>query len=467
MNALDPVIDRLSKLPTLAGVPRAELEWLASHGEMRTYERGDVIAAKTQPVREMVAVFTGGFDVSFGHGTGRIHKLRTRAGELSGMLPFSRMTTAMGEVIAVDRTEVLVVDRDHFPELIRECPTITATLVHAMVDRARVAAGTDWQDEKMTSLGRLAAGFAHHLNNPASAAVRSARQVDVALSTVGEAAHALGRANLSDAQHAEVDELLRQCLRSPTAMSVDAIDRSDREDRIADWLAARKIEATIATPLADCDVRVEKLEALERSLPAGALEPALRWIAAERTAHSLLDEVCDAGTRIHDLVASLTRFTSMDRAALAQPLDIGQGLADTITAQAGRAAAKSVKVKLDVATGLPLVKAHSADLNQVWSHLLENAIDAATHHGEVTVAATSEPHAVIVSVIDDGPGISPQVQARMFDPFFTTKGEGEGIGFGLDIVRRIVHMHDGEVTVDTGPGRTEFRVHIPVNSARD
>ena len=152
----------------------------------------------------------------------------------------------------------------------------------------------------------------------------------------------------------------------------------------------------------------------------------------------------------------------MDRAAVPHPLDVAQGLADTIAVQAGRAALKSVSVRLVVAPDLPPVKAHSADLNQVWSNLLENAIDAARKEVEVTVTATPDPKVVVVRIIDDGPGIAPEVQSRMFDPFFTTKGQGEGIGFGLDIVRRIVHMHDGEVAVDTCPGRTEFRVRIPV-----
>ena len=461
------VIDRLSELPTLAGVPRSELEWLAARGELRTYEANETVMSKGQAVPDLVALFTGGFDVLFGHGTGRIHKLHTRAGELSGLLPFSRMTQAMGDVIAVEHTEVLAVSRDHFPELIRECPTITERLVHAMVDRARVTAATDWQDEKMTSLGRLAAGFAHHLNNPASAVVRSARQFGVALSALGEAAHALGRTTLSEAQDAEVQALLQQCVQSGSDTENASLERSDREDAIADWLTSRHLDASAAPALADGNVRVQTLDVLASKLPASALAPALRWVAAEQTAQSLLNEVCDAGTRIHDLVASLTRFTSMDRAPVAQPIDIAQGLADTIVAQAGRATAKSVAVKLDVASALPTVTAHSADLNQVWSHLLENAIDAAPENGEVTMAASAESDDVVVRVIDNGPGIEPDVQARMFDPFFTTKGEGEGIGFGLDIVRRIVHMHDGEVSVDTHPGRTEFRVRIPVNSPHD
>ena len=193
----------------------------------------------------------------------------------------------MGEVVAVDHTEALVVDRDHFPELIRECPVITAKLVHAMVDRARVAAATDWQDEKMISLGRLAAGFAHHLNNPASAAVRSAKQVSAVLTAVGEAAHALGRTQLSEAQHAKVTALLQKCLQS--ASSRRSRPSSGRITRTGSptGSASHHVDTSVAAALADCDVRIDVLEALAKDLPNDALDPALRWIAAAQTAQSL------------------------------------------------------------------------------------------------------------------------------------------------------------------------------------
>jgi len=173
----------------------------------------------------------------------------------------------------------------------------------------------------------------------------------------------------------------------------------------------------------------------------------------------------ESTARICELIVGLKRFTNMDRAAVAEPLNVAEGLADAVTVLAGRAAGRSVAVRLEIAPDLPMLSAHSADLNQVWSNLIENAIDAAAcPDGEVVVSASAEPNAVTVRVVDNGAGIPPAVEARMFDPFFTTKRVGEGIGFGLDIVRRIVRMHDGEVAVETRPGRTEFRVRLPVEA---
>jgi signal transduction histidine kinase len=455
------LIDRLAEHHTLRGTPSAELEWLVSHGELRTYAPGEVVAAKSEPIDLMVVMLTGRIAVHFGHGTGRVHKMESLAGELSGVLPFSRMAKPMGDAVAQEPTDVFALHRDHFPELIRECPVITAKLVHAMIDRARVAAATNWQDEKMMSLGRLAAGFAHQLNNPASAAVRSAKQISLAVTAVGEAAHALGRIALSEAQHAHVAALLHRCLQSAETVRAPSVERSDREDRMAEWLEAHHVDTAPALALANSGVTVDVLEALASAIPRPALEPALRWIAASCAAQSLAADVERASSRIDDLIARLKRFTSMDRAAVAQPMDVAQGLTDTVAVLAGRAASKSVSIRLDVAPDLPFVVAHSVDLNQVWSNLLENAIDAARPGGDVVVGAACGPNAVIVRVIDDGPGIPPDVHAKMFDPFFTTKGVGQGTGLGLDIVRRIVRMHDGEIEVDARPGRTEFRVRIP------
>jgi len=414
----------------------------------------------------MFVLLTGAVAVHFGYGTGRIHNMETSAGELSGFLPFSRMNKPPGDAVAVGQTDVFVVHREHFPELLRECPVITAKLVHAMLDRARVAAATIWQDEKMMSLGRLAAGLAHELNNPSAAAVRSAKHLGAAMAAVGEAAYALGREALSDAQVVHVQQLMADCLRATGTHRLAPLLLSDREDQITEWLEARGADASPAIALASANVTVDVLDSIASTLPPSAVEPTLRWIAASCAARSNAMDVEGASIRVVDLIDRLKRFTNMDRTAAPHPIDVAQGLADTVAVLAGRAAARGVTIRMDVGADLSLVVAHDADLNQLWSNLLENAIDAARPGGEVIVCATNETRGVAVRVIDDGTGISPDVVARMFDPFFTTKGVGQGMGIGLDIVRRIVHMHDGEIKVDPRPGRTEFCVLLPIHSGR-
>lgn len=372
------------------------------------------------------------------------------------------MTRAIGDARVDEPTEALVIHRDQFPEMIQHCPTVIETLVHAMLDRASNFSSTNWQDEKMLSLGRLAAGLAHELNNPASAAMRSATLMRGAMQDVSAAAHALGAMRLTEVQRACIAAMREQALMSPTNQ-LSSIERSDREDEIAAWLDRHRANMSEAFPLAESAITLEALDQLAELVTEEALDLALRWIAAECTANSLASDIQRATSRIYDLVGAAKRFTFMDRASGMVPTHIAQGLADTVAVLATKAKEKSVAVRLEVEPDIPPVSAIADELNQVWSHLLENALDAVGPNGTVIVRAVSEGDSAIVRVIDDGPGIPPDVEPRIFDAFFTTKPVGQGMGLGLDIVRRIMLAHEGQVAVDTRPGRTEFCVTLPID----
>ena len=456
------LVDRLTTHKTLSVAPRAELEWLVANSQFRHYEVGTILAPKSGTASEMFTLLAGRIAVHFEHGTGRRHVMESRAGGVTGVLPFSRIGAPLGDAVVEEAAEALVLRRDQMPDLIRECPTITAACVHVMLDRARNFAATNWQDEKMVSLGRLAAGLAHELNNPASAAAGSARRLGGALVEMGDAAGALGRASLTDAQRTHVATFLGRCLGAGASGTPTAIERSDHEDRISTWLGSHGADTAPAPALAESGVSVEALDDLSAALGDGALDPALRWVAAACTARSLATDVERATGRISDLVASVKRFTYMDRSGVAQPTDLALGFRDTVSVLAAKARARSITVRLDVASDLPLVPGSTADLNQVWMNLIDNALDAAQPSGEVIVRAVCEKSVVVISVIDDGAGIPPALLDRIFDPFFTTKGVGEGTGLGLDIARRIVRMHEGQIEVESRPRKTEFRVRIPV-----
>jgi len=461
------LVERLTEHKTLGSLPRAELEWLVKHGVYRHYDAGEVIATKGEPMTEMVIVLSGVTETIYERGSGRRYILDARGGDVAAVLPFSRMTTLLGEVRCIEATDGIFVAREHFPELIRECPVAIETLVHVMLDRSRVLASTSVQDDKMVSLGRLAAGLAHELNNPASAAARSARRLRDALAEAHGAARALGAAQMTDAQRLEIESVGERSL-IPTSTGVfSAIERADHEDSVVDWLEDHGANLAPAGALSESGITTESLDELAESFSGETLDTALRWIAAEYTTRTLATEVERATTRIYDLVSAVKRFTYMNRdSAAVEPTDIGQGLADSVAMLAAKARSKSVAVRMEVPPNLPMVPGNAGELNQVWSNLLDNALDAVGEGGEIIVRVRHSGNEVGVSVIDNGPGIPADVQSRIFEPFFTTKPIGKGTGLGLDITRRILQSHDAQIVLETRPGRTEFRVILQVERTK-
>lgn len=458
------LVERLVEHRTLGGAPRHELEWLAAHGELRRYAPGELLAIKGDVVDIMIVMLEGHGAVYIDRGSGKRKFMEWQAGDVTGLLPFSRLIRNIGEPRVDQSTEALLLHRNDFPELIRECPTITASLVHTMLDRVRHFASTDWQDDKMVSLGRLAAGLGHELNNPASAASRSAQLLGASLSEADEAASAFAASSLTNDQRAHVT-LLRATLAAQPRTDLTPIECADREEEIASWLERHQIDVGIAGALADTPITLAMLDELARVLPRSAVDAALRWIAASHASRALAKDVERATSRIYDLVSAVKRFTYMDRPAVTEPLNIVQAIADTITVLGSKAKEKSVVVTVDVPADLPRVPAYGGELNQVWSNLIENALDAVDVGGHVTVSARAAGDTVVVRVVDDGVGIAPELKSRIFDPFFTTKPVGQGTGLGLDITRRVVRRHDGQIEVESQPGKTEFRVTLPAERA--
>ena len=459
-------LERLMEHRTIGRAPRHELEWLVAHGRMRLFDAGEYVARKGQTIEEtgfgLEIVLAGHFAIWVDRGAGPKKVMEWQGGDISGVLPFSRMASSPGEAITDASVENLSIDPRHFPELIRECPTVTAICVHVMLDRARVFNTSDWQDEKMASLGKLAAGLAHELNNPASAVARSAKQLQRTMSEADRATRALARAHLSDEQLAAVERVRVVCGNAPAAVSRSPLERADREDEIAAWLDRHGLDSSAVEALAETSVTIEALDLLAENLQGEALDATLDWVAAGCAVRALASENERAGSRISDLVGAMKRLTHMDRAPVPEPMDVEQGLRDTLMILGHKARDKSVSVKIDVAPGLPRVQAIGGELDQVWMNLLDNALDAVGVGGHVAVTAKPEGRSVVIRVIDDGAGVAPEHQTRIFDPFFTTKPPGQGTGLGLEIARTRVRGHGGDIEFDSRPGRTEFRVFLPM-----
>jgi len=460
MTATD-LVDRLGAHRTLGAAPREELVWLVAHGSVRQMNAGDVLTAMGETPEGLFAVLSGRITISVDRGAGPHTIMEWREGDVTGTLPYSRMVSPPGDTRAQEPTVVLVVHREHFPAMIRECQGVTSLLVHTMVDRARTFTSSGLHDEKMVSLGKLSAGLAHELNNPASAIERSASLLEDHLEEAERAARSLGAARLTDAQLAAVDAIRDSCFAPPVQGVRSPIAQAEREEAIGEWLAAHGLDAVIAEPLADTGVTFEALDRAASAVDGPALNAVLRWSASLCSVRTLASEIQQAAMRISGLVTAIKGFTHMDQAPIAEPVDLVQSLGNTVAVLRSKARSKSAAVVIDVEPGLPRARGFVGELNQVWANLIDNALDAIPHAGRVDVRAHREDQRIAVRIADNGGGIPPAIRDRIFDPFFTTKPVGLGTGLGLDIVRRLVRHNHGEIAVESQPGRTEFRVVLP------
>lgn len=459
------LVDRLAEHKALGAAPRQELAWLASHGSLRELEAGAVLTAKGAKVEGLFVLLSGRIAMSVDRGAGLHKVMEWRAGDVSGMLPYSRLVSPPGDSVAQERSVILAVHRDHLCEMTRECYEVTSILVHSMLDRARTFTSSGLHDEKMISLGKLSAGLAHELNNPASAIERGAALIGDRLQESERASQALGASRLTGPQLAAVEAIRKICIARRVEGVRSPIKEADREEAIADWLSDHGLDDSIAESLAETSATVEALDNLAAAVDGPALTTVVRWAAAGCSVRGIASEIQDAAVRIAGLVAAIKGFTHMDQAAVAEPVDLIHGLSDTITVVKSKARAKSVSVTMQVEPELPRVRGFAGELNQIWANLIDNALDAVPNSGRVEVLANRERERVVVRIVDNGTGISAEIRERIFDPFFTTKPMGLGTGLGLDIVRRLVRHNDGEIAVESQPGRTEFQVILPVAEA--
>ena len=461
--AHDALVERLAAHRMLGAAPRHELAWLAAHGHLEDLRAGEVVSTPATPMTAMYVLLSGRISIHLMRDSTRHKVAEWRGGDVTGLLPYSRLVTPPGDSIVEESGEMLAIPREHVRALTREGPEVTAIVVHVMLDRARLFSSTMLHDEKLRSLGKLAAGLAHELNNPAAAITRFAKTLRACIDTLETAARAIGGAGLTPAELEAVQGAANACRAAPLEHVRSPLEEAEREALIADWLDDRGIDATSAESVAQSPITLDALEALTRGVRAEVIGPVLQWIAAHCSTYRLAREIEQAGTRISDLVTAVRGFTQVDASSAPQPVNIRAGLEQTLAVLGGKARGRSVRITLDVEENLPAVRGVAAELNQVWANLVDNALDAApATAGSVDVTAGRRGDRVVVRVADNGAGIPADVRNRMFDPFFTTKDVGKGTGLGLDIVRRLVDRHDGDIEVVSEPGRTEFIVSLPL-----
>ena len=450
----------LLKVPVFADLPDDQLDWFLSQSTELQLKSGQSYSRQGDPADAMFVMLEGQFE-GRGELNGETVIFSLEPGAVTGVLPFSRMKqfTVGGRAVADSRA--LRFPASLFPDLVQKMPELTKRLVGLMSDRIREVTRMEQQKDRLAALGKLSAGLAHELNNPASAAKRAASQLRDMLKRIRDASHDLGRRELSPAQKSEIEKLEASLVQS-NEPPPDALTASDLEDQLDSMLRdhGQTDLWQLAAHLAHKNFKPAVLEQLFAALDADTARAALVRISASVEIADLLNQIESSTSRISDLVGAIKEYTFMDQAPL-QNVDIVKTLETTLTIL-NHKLKRGVTVQRDYQKIPLLVNSFGSELNQVWTNLIDNAIDAMGGKGELRVRAYRDTECVVVEISDNGSGISPAVEPHIFEPFFTTKGVGEGTGLGLDTVQRIVKKHRGTIRVDSKPGDTRFQVWLPL-----
>ncbi len=453
----------LVRVPEFADLPDDQLEWFISQSQEVNTKAGDLYSRQGDPADAMFVILEGDLQ-GRGELGGETFVFNLEPGDITGILPFSRMKQFKVSLRADTDGRALRFPASQFPELIQKMPELTKRLVGLMADRIRETTRLEQQRDRLASLGKLSAGLAHELNNPASAAKRAASQLRQMLTKIRNASLELGKRVLTPAQKAEIEKM-EASFTQPNVVPPDALTMSDLEDQIDSLLRSHGQNDLwmLAAGLARRNIKPEMVESLFAILDGETARAALVRIAASVEIATLLSEIESSTSRISDLVGAIKEYTHMDQAPVLN-VDVVRSLETTLTIL-NHKLKQGVAVQRDYQQVPLLVNSFGSELNQVWTNIIDNAIDAMHGKGELRIRTYQQDGCVVVEIADNGPGIPDEVKPHIFEPFFTTKGVGEGTGLGLDTVQRIVKKHRGNIQVNSKPGSTCFQVWLPLAGA--
>ena len=463
---IEEIAAAIDHIGALHGLPLEDRLWLARHGQEFFANPGDTLFEEGAFAEHMVLILKGEIHVRRQHG-GPMALFIGRAGQMTGVLPFSRMKSYGGQGFAVSPVWMLLIHRSVFPEMLQAVPSMAQRVVSTLLDRVREVTRIEQQAEKLAALGQLAGNLAHELNNPASAAQRAAASLLTALRANRSNRIKLIALRLTEEQMENIvaweEKILARTGESldPPA-ETDAIGFIGREESLRAWLTGVGCGDAweVAAQLAEQRVTTADLDELRGFLSPNECCVALQYFARYLRSARSAETIVNSTARIFDLIGAVKDYSNMDRAPILE-VDVPAGLDATLQMLASRMT--HIEIERDYQADLPRISAYGGELNQVWTALIENALDALGNSGRLRVACKLEAEMLLVEIWDTGPGIPPELQERIFEPFFTTKAPGKGLGLGLDNAMRIVRKHRGHLSVKSEPGSTCFRVRLPLN----
>jgi signal transduction histidine kinase len=456
-------LEDLRKVALFDGLSHDQLQELVDIGDEVHFDPGEVLFHEARPADDWWVLLEGTVKLvrHVGHEETVLALMETPGQWAGGLRAWDVHGVYLATGRAVTSGRMLKVPADLLANWAGAWFPMGVHLMRGVVGTARRLESVIRQREALVALGTLAAGLAHEINNPASAAMRAIAALEDTSKALLSSLRRLAETGVSAAQIASLDALRREIDSQPAA--TDPLDLADREDALSDWLEAHGVERgwVVAPALAAADIDIAWCERAAAALEGGPLEAGLEWVAHSTSMATLLLEAKESTRRVSELVAAIKSYSQMDRASM-QRVDLAGGLESTLVMLAHRIQ-DGVTVVRDYGDEVPPVEAHAGELNQVWTHIIDNAIDSMQGTGTLRLSTRVDDNAVIVEIGDTGPGMPPEVQAHAFDPFYTTKDVGRGTGLGLDISRRIVvERHGGEISIESTQDETVLRVRLPL-----
>lgn len=460
------IIDKISKFPALTEVPLTQIEWIVERGTLEELKAGDEFFKPGDIIDRMFIMLEGATNFMMERNGQYMEVGRLEAGEISGALPYSRAQSSSANGTVVVDAKVFTLNKSFFHDMICECQDLTEVLVHMMSDRVRSSTKSQQRDEKLMALGKLSAGLAHELNNPAAAIVRSSESLQQHLSHVPEKFKKVISMKVNNEQIDAVNEILFGKIKNGIDKSESLMNRTNREDELTDWLDDNGFGDCymLSETLAEYGFCDNDLDNLKDMLGTESFPSVVGWIDNVLTTEKMVGEIKEASNRISKLVSSVKSYSHMDRSTDFEPTNVHEGIHSTITILNHKLKKNKVSLVEDLDPELPNIRAVSGELNQVWTNVIDNALDAMEEGGTLELATTKNAVNVMVHITDSGPGIPEEIQSRIFEPFYTTKDVGKGTGLGLDVVQQIVDRHKGHIKLDSKPGKTTFEFCFPINA---
>ena len=466
---LPEIVAALRTIPELEGLTEEEYTWIATHGTERIGADGVVVFTENAPSHHLNFILSGEVLVHR-RNSGPVALFIGRTGRITGKLPYSRMKTWGGDGCASGSFWALDMHEDEFASMLLAIPSMAQRCVSVLLDRVREFARADEQAAKLIALGKLAANLAHELNNPAAAARSAATGLHSNLLDEDEAKYHLGHLFQSkeelEGYHAWVRTAQDRIAANMGTVKAGApLTESDREDGLLHWLESHAIPNawTIAPIFAEAALPIELLDVLVTTVSSSVLPFAIANFAGTVRSQRMTSTIVESTERIFDIVVAIKDYSYMDRAPI-QDVQVAQSLENTLAMLQSRLA--KVTIDRDYDPNLPTIRAFGSELNQVWTALIENSLDAIKDHGTVRLSAKLKGRMIFVEIGDDGPGIDPAITSRIFEPFFTTKPLGSALGLGLDLVQRVVSKHFGSVHVESNTSGTCFQIRLPLDRTR-